>query len=229
MTTTATVHATAVVGPDVTLDDGVTLHPYVVVLGETHLGAGTEVFPSAVLGKPPARHPTLSRPVTGGAVRIGAGCSIGAHAVIYENVALGAETLVGDLASIREGTRVGRRCVIGRLVTVHAAASVGDGTRVLDHSHVASDSVIGTNCFLGVHVTTASDNALGRLPYDPARVRGPRIDDGAAIGSGAVLLPGVHIGTGATVAAGAVVTGDVPPHAEVFGNPARPKAPDTGD
>jgi acyl-[acyl carrier protein]--UDP-N-acetylglucosamine O-acyltransferase len=103
VSTTATVHRTAVVGPDVTLDDGVTLHPYVVVLGETAVGAGTEVFPGAVLGKPLARHPTLSRPVVGGPVRIGAGCSIGAHAVIYEAVELGAETLVGDLASIREG------------------------------------------------------------------------------------------------------------------------------
>jgi UDP-3-O-[3-hydroxymyristoyl] glucosamine N-acyltransferase len=224
------IHPTTVIGSDVTLGDGVILHPYVVVLGETHVGDGTEVFPGAVIGKPPALHPTLSRPVTrGGSTRVGAGCSIGAHAVIYEDVELGADTLVGDLASIREGTRVGRGCVIGRLVTVHTAATIGDGTRVLDHSHVASDSVLGANCFLGVHVTTASDNGLGRLPYDPARVRGPRIDDGAAIGSGAVLLPGVHIGAGAVVAAGALVTDDVEPDTEVFGRPARPRTPDGQD
>jgi acetyltransferase-like isoleucine patch superfamily enzyme len=223
------IHPTAVVGPEVTLGRGVVLHPHAVVLGATHLGDRTEVFPGAVIGKPPADHPTLGRPITRGSVRIGPGCSIGAHAVIYEAVELGAETLVGDLASIREGTRIGRRCVVGRLVTVHTAATVGDGTRVLDHTHLASDSVVGTNCFVGVHVTTASDNALGRLPYDAARVRGPRIDDGAAIGSGATLLPGVHIGAGATVAAGAVVTGDVAPHVEVFGNPARPKPVGTGD
>jgi acetyltransferase-like isoleucine patch superfamily enzyme len=223
------VHPTAVIGPEVTLGDGVVVHPQVILLGETHLGDGTEVFPGAVIGKPPAQHPTLSRPTTRGPVRIDAGCSIGAHAVIYEDVELGEETLVGDLASIREGTRVGRRCVIGRHVTVHTAATIGDGARVLDHSHVASDSVLGRDCFLGVHVTTSSDNALGRLPYDPARVRGPRIGDGAAIGSGAVLLPGVHIGAGAIVAAAAVVTGDVPPGAEVFGNPARPKPPGAED
>ena len=221
--TTSAIHPTAVIGPDVTLGVGVTLHPYVVVLGETHLGDGTEAFPGAVVGKPPAQHPTLERPVSRGRVRIGAGCSIGAHAVIYEDVEIGDATLVGDLASIREGTRVGLGCVVGRLVTVHTAATIGDGSRVLDHSHVASDSVIGRDCFLGVHVTTASDNALGRLPYDAARVRGPRIDDGAVVGSGAVLLPGVHIGARAVVAAGALVTVDVPPDTEVFGQPARPK------
>jgi acetyltransferase-like isoleucine patch superfamily enzyme len=224
-----TVHPTAVVGADVTLGPGVTLHPYVVVLGETHLGEGTEAFPGAVIGKPPAQHPTLSRPTTRGPVRIGAGCSIGAHAVIYEDVELGEETLVGDLASIREGTRIGRRCVIGRLVTVHTAATVGDGSRLLDHTHLASDSVVGRDCFLGVHVTTASDNALGRLPYDPARVRGPRMDDGAAVGSGGVLLPGVHIGARAVVAAGAVVTADVEPDTEVFGSPARPRPAEAED
>jgi UDP-3-O-[3-hydroxymyristoyl] glucosamine N-acyltransferase len=103
---TTTVHSTAVVGPEVTLGDGVVLHPYVVVLGTVHLGDGTEVFPGAVIGKPPALHPTLSRPTTrGGSARVGAGCSIGAHAVIYEGVELGADTLVGDLASIRERRR----------------------------------------------------------------------------------------------------------------------------
>jgi acetyltransferase-like isoleucine patch superfamily enzyme len=100
---------------------------------------------------------------------------------------------------------------------------------VLDHSHVASDSVVGRCCFLGVHVTTSSDNALGRLPYDPARVRSPRIDDHAANGSGAVLLPGVHIGAGAIVAAAAVVTADVPPGAQVFASPARPEPSGTED
>ena len=222
------VHATAVVGPEVTLGVDVVLHPYVVVLGTTHLGDGTEVFPGAVIGKTLAQHATLRRATAGGSVHIGGGCSIGAHAVIYEDVEIGDGSLVGDLASIREGSCIGRECVVGRHVTVHTAARIGDRSRVLDHSHVASDSVIGTDCFFGVHVTTASDNALGRLPYDAARVRGPRIDDGAAIGSGAVLLPGVHVGAGAVVAAGAVVTTDVLPRTEVRGNPARPHLPNSG-
>jgi UDP-2-acetamido-3-amino-2,3-dideoxy-glucuronate N-acetyltransferase len=44
---------------------------------------------------------------------------------------------------------------------------------------------------------------------------------GAAVGAGAVVLPGVTIGKWALVAAGAVVTASVPPHAIVRGNPAR--------
>src|SRR2546430_15964055 len=72
-----------VVGPDVTLEDGVRLHPHVVISGAVTVGAGTEGVPGAVLGKPPARSPALSRvPAPGGLVRLGRGCSIGAHAVV---------------------------------------------------------------------------------------------------------------------------------------------------
>jgi dTDP-4-dehydrorhamnose 3,5-epimerase-like enzyme len=47
------------------------------------------------------------------------------------------------------------------------------------------------------------------------------IEDGASIGAGAVILPGITVGLGAMVGAGAVVTRSVPPRAVVVGNPAR--------
>lgn len=47
------------------------------------------------------------------------------------------------------------------------------------------------------------------------------IEDNVSIGIGAIILKGVRIGKGARVGAGAVVASDVPPGAEVQGNPAR--------
>ena len=49
-----------------------------------------------------------------------------------------------------------------------------------------------------------------------------RIESGADVGTGAVVLPGVTIGRGAIVGAGAVVTSDVMPDTLVAGNPAAP-------
>ena len=48
-----------------------------------------------------------------------------------------------------------------------------------------------------------------------------RVQHGASIGSGAVILCGVLIGEGALVGAGSVVTHDVPSRTIVTGNPAR--------
>jgi acetyltransferase-like isoleucine patch superfamily enzyme len=45
------------------------------------------------------------------------------------------------------------------------------------------------------------------------------IEDGAWIGAGAIVLPGVKVGAGAIVAAGAVVTKDIAPDAIVAGVP----------
>lgn len=47
------------------------------------------------------------------------------------------------------------------------------------------------------------------------------IDDDVWVGSGAIILKGVHVGRGAIIAAGAVVTGNVQPYSIVAGVPAR--------
>jgi maltose O-acetyltransferase len=73
-------------------------------------------------------------------------------------------------------------------------------------------------------------NARVTLLTASHRVRDPRwstyskpivIDDYAWIATGAMVMPGVHIGRGAVVGAGSVVREDVPDGAIVIGNPAK--------
>lgn len=217
------VGAHCVVGSRVVLSDRVHLHPHVVVSGEVTIGAGSEVFPGAVLGRTPAVSAALSRVSDpAGSVTIGASCSIGSHAVVYNGVEIGPESLLGDFASIREHCRIGARCIVGRGVSLHPDCRIGDGTRIYDHSHVATGSQVGRECFIGVHVAMTSDNALGRLPYAPDRVRGPVLGDRVSVGSGVVILPGVEIGDDATVHSASLVTRNVAPGTTVRGRPARP-------
>src|SRR5262245_12588878 len=74
----------AVVRAGVVLGDGVTIHPNVVVEPGTEIGAGTEVLPGTHVGRRPKAVGAIARqPVYSEELRIGAGCSIGANAVLY--------------------------------------------------------------------------------------------------------------------------------------------------
>jgi maltose O-acetyltransferase len=83
---------------------------------------------------------------------------------------------------------------------------------------------IGKNVSIGNHVMIVTANheigepvsRCGRLVANCVSV-----GDGAWIGAGVMLLPGVTVGTGAMVMAGSVVANDVPVNAKVAGNPAR--------
>src|SRR5438477_12987725 len=68
---------------------------------------------------------------------------------------------------------------------------------------------------IGIRVTIMAHNR---------EQRGVIIEEDAAIGTGAIILPNVMIGRGAIVTAGSVVTKSVPPKTMVQGNPARPIA-----
>jgi acetyltransferase-like isoleucine patch superfamily enzyme len=47
------------------------------------------------------------------------------------------------------------------------------------------------------------------------------IEEDCWLGTGAIILPGVHIGRGSIIGAGAVVTKDIPPLSLAVGIPAR--------
>jgi acetyltransferase-like isoleucine patch superfamily enzyme len=214
----------AIVRDGAELADGVVLHPHVVVGSGVSLGERVEVHTGAVLGKEPAltagiarRPKSASRVVT-----IGERCSIGVHAVIYYDASVGPDTLIGDGASIREGSRIGAACVIGRYTLLHYDVTVGDGSRIMALSDIVGHTVIGKDVFISGLVSSANDNALGREGYSDDVMRGPMIEDEAMVGAGAILLPGVVIGRAALVAAGALVTRDVEPETRVMGVPARP-------
>ena len=47
------------------------------------------------------------------------------------------------------------------------------------------------------------------------------IEDGAHIGIGSIIMPGVTVGKGAVIGAGSVVTKDIPPYCVAVGVPAK--------
>jgi acetyltransferase-like isoleucine patch superfamily enzyme len=79
---------------------------------------------------------------------------------------------------------------------------------------------VGNDVFIGPNATFTND-LFPRSKKYPDKYLKTTIGDGASIGAGAVILPGLSIGAGALVAAGAVVTKSVAPRSLVCGNPAK--------
>jgi len=210
------IRAGAVIG------DNVCIHPHAVINSGVVIGNGVEIFPGAYLGKPPKGAGATARPIAfEPRVEIGDECSIGPHAVIFYDVIVGNNTLVGDGASLREQVRVGHHCLISRYVTVNYNTVIGDNTRIMDLTHITGNCRIGNNVFISVLVSSTNDNVVVTREYDDEVILGPQVDDDATIGAGASLLPGVKIGRGAFVASNAVVTRDVEPYNLVMGIPAK--------
>jgi carbonic anhydrase/acetyltransferase-like protein (isoleucine patch superfamily) len=91
------------------------------------------------------------------------------------------------------------------LITIGAGSSIQDGTVL--HAGPGFPTVVGRGCVVG-HV---------------AHLEGCKIEDGALVGSGSVVLHHAVVGSGATVAANAVVPNrmTVPPGALARGVPAK--------
>jgi UDP-2-acetamido-3-amino-2,3-dideoxy-glucuronate N-acetyltransferase len=141
---------------------------------------------------------------------------------------IGAGTRIWHQAQVRERARIGKNCIIGKSVYVDYGVSLGSNVKIQNGACVYHGATIEDGVFIGPGAILTNDrlpraiNPDGSLKTDADWQLSPiLIRQGAAIGAGAVILPGVRVGEYAMVGAGAVVTRDVPPHALVYGNPAR--------
>jgi len=210
----------AVVRKGVRIGSGVIIHPFVVIESGVVIGDKVEIFPGSYIGKVPRGAAVARKFNYRQHIEIKPNCSIGPNAVIYYDVEIGENTLIGDGASVREQCRIGSNCILSRYVTVNYDTTIGNNTKIIDSTHITGKCSIGDNVFISTCVGTTNDNAIGKLGYQEELIKGPTIEDGVAIGAGAMLLPGIIIHKDAIVGAGSVVTKDVPAGAVVMGSPA---------
>jgi UDP-2-acetamido-3-amino-2,3-dideoxy-glucuronate N-acetyltransferase len=141
-------------------------------------------------------------------VRFGAGVVVHAFTNLY-GCSIGDDTRIGTFVEVQRGASIGARC------------------KIQSHSFVCDGVTIGDEVFVGHGVMFANDKRPAATTGGGAlqaagdwTLLATVVEDGASIGSGAVILGGVTIGAGALVGAGAVVTRDVPAGATVAGVPA---------
>jgi acetyltransferase-like isoleucine patch superfamily enzyme len=108
-----------------------------------------------------------------------------------------------------------------RNVSIGRDCGINEGVFILGHSRVEIGNrvVLSARCMVldaGLDLVNYASE-----PFPPHVASFVRIEDGAWIGAGAIILPGVTIGHKSVVGAGSVVTRDVAPYTVVAGNPAR--------
>ena len=133
---------------------------------------------------------------------------------------IGSGTQIWQFVVALPGARIGAdgnicsHCFIENDVTIGDRVTIKNGVQLWDGLRIADDVFIGPN-------VTFTNDRYPRSRNKEAKLLQTVVEEGASIGAGAVICPGLNIGNGAMVAAGAVVVHDVPAGVTVFGNPAK--------
>jgi UDP-2-acetamido-3-amino-2,3-dideoxy-glucuronate N-acetyltransferase len=163
----------------------------------------------------------------------GLGESVFVHpSAIVETTDIGPGTRIWAFSHILNGVRIGRDCNIGGHCYVEGGARIGHGVTVKNGNAIWEGVELEDGVFVAPGVVFTNDryprsprsSEAERRYGDKEWLEETRVCEGATIGAGAIILPGLTIGPFAFVAAGALVTRDISPYALVSGSPARPVA-----
>src|SRR2546423_9870046 len=137
---------------------------------------------------------------------------------ISKTAKIGENVKVWHFSYVGNETEIEDNVMIGSLTHIDYKVKIGENTRIEGSVYISPLTTIGKNVFIGPGATFTNDP----YPMSP-KMSGVIVEEGAIIGSRAVIRPGVKVGEGSVVAMGAVVTKDVPPRMVVMGHPARVK------
>jgi bifunctional UDP-N-acetylglucosamine pyrophosphorylase/glucosamine-1-phosphate N-acetyltransferase len=189
--------STVYVDWSVKLGEDVVLEPGVMLRGETSIGAGSVIGPSATIEDS----------------TIGADCRVWLSVVERSEVEDGAT--VGPYSHLRPGSHIGANAEIGNFAEVKNSRL---GKRVKQH-HMSylGDADLGDGTNVGAGTITA--NWDGRVKNRTT------VGENAFLGVDTMLVAPVEVGDGAKTGAGAVVTKNVPAGKLAVGVPARIREP----
>ncbi len=171
---------------DVAMESDVTVHPMVTIEGNSHIGEGCVLRPGS----------RITNSVIDARVEVLDCC-------VIADSRIGAGSVVGPSAHVRDHSDVGERCRIGSYVEV-VRSRLGNDTKAL-HLAYLGDAQIGSRVNIGAGVVTCN--------YDGIRKNATIIEDDVFIGSDSQLVAPVVIRCGSYVAAGSTITRNVPKEA----------------
>lgn len=128
-------------------------------------------------------------------------------------------TNVWQFCVILSGAKIGENCNICAQVFIEDKVKVGNNVTIKCGVQLWDGVSIEDDVFVGPNVSFCNN----KYPRSKHHIQAPptRICQGASLGAGSTILPGVTIGEKAMIGAGSVVTKDVPAGELWVGNPAK--------
>lgn len=168
------------IGPNVVLGDGVVLKSHVIVSGHTSIGAGSTLYPFAVIGMPP-QHAGYKGEVVH--LFVGANCTIREHVTMHPGTPFGTgETRVGDNGLFMVGVHIAHDCRVGNNVVMANQATLGGHVEVGDFVNIGGMSAVHQRVRIGKHAMVGGMSGVEGdvIPYgmvmgDRARLSGLNI------------------------------------------------------
>lgn len=118
---------------------------------------------------------------------------------------------------------VSLRIAMYRKAGIHIGNVSVFGSRIWLDINFKNLITIGDNVILAGDTQILSHSSMYRKPEEGETGFHPvTIKNGARIGMGVIILPGVTIGENSVIGAGAVVTNNIPPNCVAVGIPAKP-------
>ncbi len=132
---------------------------------------------------------------------------------------IGYNTTIWQFAVILKGAVIGRNCNICAHTFIEDDVIIGDNVTVKSGVYIWNGIRLEDDAFVGPAVVFTNGIRPRSKHYKPHGIT--IVKRGASLGANTSVLTGVTIGEYAMTGMGSVVTKDVPPHALVYGNPAR--------
>lgn len=177
------------IGPDVKIEQDVTIYPGTMITGNSSIQSNTIIGPNSEL------HNSV----------------IGEASTVKQSVVsdskIGKHVDVGPFANIRPETEIGNDVKVGNFVELKKT-SLGNDTKV-SHLTYLGDAVLGENVNVGCGSITVN--------YDGVNKHQTTIESNSFIGCNTNLMAPVTIKEGAFIAAGSTITKDVPKESLAIG------------
>jgi acetyltransferase-like isoleucine patch superfamily enzyme len=153
------------------------------------------------------------------------------HAIVEPGAILGSGVQIWHFTHIREGVAIGDDTNVGSHCYIDVRVRIGSRCKVQSGCLIYGPTIIGNGVFIGPGVKIINDKNPRAVDDEGRKLtaadwvhEGVTIEDGASIGTGSILMPGIRIGRNARIGAGSVVTKDVASQTLVFGIAARAPA-----